>query len=284
MLHNTLEMMGDESMQKPLARWSFEWTNAATFAVALLGIGVLLLVFCEHRIALAFGETLLIVGILAIFVDPILKRKFQEDAARDIFHHILGFALPEKIREDLEKFIQEYGYYKKDVHIIAHAEIVNDTQVKLTVQIDSRVVAAKRGVQYQPHLAFEESLFPCDLSISITTEDGKEPERILSPNLQVLKEPMVLEWNGTGRTLRKDEQIREQIKYSVYRGLPDFHVIFFEKAVLDLQVTTTCDARLAVTSSRPETEMESPYYHQKVFRIADHIQIRWKPKPTLPSS
>ena len=35
-------------------------------------------------------EAAMIAGLLAVFVDPLVKAKAHKDATRDIFHHILG--------------------------------------------------------------------------------------------------------------------------------------------------------------------------------------------------
>lgn len=58
---------------------------------------------------------LLIAGILTLFVDPFIKKLARREAARDIFHHILGYKLPPAIREELERIVKDTKLYREEV-------------------------------------------------------------------------------------------------------------------------------------------------------------------------
>src|SRR4051794_2107939 len=70
-------------------------------------VGALGIWRCPDSLGTSFSEAFLIAGILSLTVDLYLKRKLQEDTARDIFHHLLGINLPGDLKDKLQKFFFE---------------------------------------------------------------------------------------------------------------------------------------------------------------------------------
>ena len=68
---------------------------------------------CPSQLGQKFHEAFLAAGVLSLSVDWWLKRKLQEDAAKDIFHHLLGITLPEKLRAKMQKLLKKMPYIEK---------------------------------------------------------------------------------------------------------------------------------------------------------------------------
>src|SRR5881396_3864670 len=85
------------------------------FAIGLMAIGFVGLRWCPDSFGLKLSEALLIAGVLTLTVDPFLKRRLFREASKDIFHHLLGFNLPEPIRERLKHIVNSSDLYRKDM-------------------------------------------------------------------------------------------------------------------------------------------------------------------------
>src|ERR1035437_3253873 len=67
----------------------------------------------------ALGEATLIAGLLTSSVDPFLKWKMQKEVAEDVFRNLLGFDLPQEIRDTLREFLESNRLYRRNVDIEA---------------------------------------------------------------------------------------------------------------------------------------------------------------------
>jgi hypothetical protein len=70
---------------------------------------------CHSQVISELAIALWIAGFLTLTVDPFVKRLARREAARDIFHHILGYKLPAPIRERLEGIVKDTKLYREDV-------------------------------------------------------------------------------------------------------------------------------------------------------------------------
>src|ERR1039458_144590 len=81
----------------------------------------------------------------------------QKEVAEDVFHNLLGFDLPEKIREALREFLESNRSYRRNVDIEATINPVrNEPLVEITFAVRAEVVAVAT-TDYQQHISFEES-------------------------------------------------------------------------------------------------------------------------------
>lgn len=279
LLDNVLQSRGEPMKKQQIfnelkLNWGWHQVVAVT---ALLAIGLTLFYKFEQGFGHAVGEAVLIAGLLAIAVDPFLKRRLQKEAAEDIFHHLLGFGLPEEIRNDLQQFVQSNHCYRENLVIRCEAHIVND-KVRLDVEISGKIVAAK-DTSYTPYIAFEESFNPIVNKFSISPVSRARDLNIPIVKLEESEnEQMVREWKAPGISLDKGEKLDTVIKYSVEGGLSDFYIIFFEHPAIFPIVELIPNSMLEMKASHTQRNPDGSYFYDKVFRQADHIQIRWRPK------
>jgi len=103
---------------------------------------------------------LLTAGVLAVAVDPFVKRKAQREATRDIFHHMLGFSLPAVIRERLQSTVEQTKLYRRNLieHVVVGEDgdyLVFETEVEFEV-----LNPTPHDLDFLPSLEFEKSEQP----------------------------------------------------------------------------------------------------------------------------
>src|ERR1700730_7053250 len=131
-----------------------DFVNLGGLLCSIVGLSGLWL--CPHEGTVhAIVEGLFIAGVLTIVVDPFLKRRLIKDAARDIFHHLLGLDLPVEIRDSLRDFVFKTDTYRNDMTVAAHVRKVADG-VEVDIKADAKVIAT-RSVKYIPGFAIEKA-------------------------------------------------------------------------------------------------------------------------------
>ena len=263
--------------------WRF-WLWLSRNSVWIIGIIIASIGACgvwriSSELGQRFSEAMLIAGILSISVDLWLKRKLQEDAARDIFHHLLGFSLPDELRRKLQRFVEENAIYRKDVSLTAHAEDTADGVI-LTITATATNVAAA-NTTYQQSLTFEESLEgkPIYASLRSSTHAFYALENA-ALQLKETDEPMLQCWKGDEVPMSRGDQLHSYAKFSVRRARNDFYVLFFGYSLINPTLRITASDTLCITASKDESTQinGTEYFYNRVFLQTDHIQIRWKPK------
>lgn len=244
-------------------------------------LGVLGISKCPNRIGEKLSEAFLIAGFLSLSVDWWLKRKLQEDAAKDIFQHLLGINLPPELRTKIQRFVEENCIYRTNVIIRVRVEDKIDG-VMLYVEMDAENRAAKEDT-YQQNLTFEEALQgePIRALLRSQTSDrsyysfvGSEMHLREKPD-----EPQVLQWQGRSVHLRPGDAVKSYVSFSVKRSRRDFYVIFFGRSTINPILQVTGSDTLSISASTEDATITGiEYAYRKVFLRGDHIQVRWKPK------
>jgi hypothetical protein len=88
-----------------IREWLAEWLGLLV-GIVLIIVGVVgHFKLHEYLLLRSLSEALLIAGILTLTVDPFIKRRLLREASKDIFRHMLGFALPDEIKERLNSIV-----------------------------------------------------------------------------------------------------------------------------------------------------------------------------------
>lgn len=275
--------MGSRREEQPVAEFRMRivrrWEQHSVFIIGifLTFFGVWGVWKCPSELGLRLSEALLIAGVLSLSVDIHLKRKLQEDAARDIFHHLLGINLPIELRTKLQEFVSENAVYRKNVSVVADAtQIAGGVELKIT--INATIVAAKYA-RYCQSLDAEEPLEARILYASLRSPTKSlYAHSVNDITMHTTDEPMVLEWKGKKQILSRDDELTSYIQYVVKGKLKDFYVIFFGTSVIYPTVRVTASDGLEIFASNADQKNGNEYVYKKVFLKGDHIQIRWKPK------
>jgi hypothetical protein len=262
--------------------WLFIQRNSVwIIGIVIGGLGIWGMWKCPEEIGQKLSEAILIAGVLSISVDVWLKRKLQEEAAKDLFQHLLGMNLPKELRRALQRLIEESAIYRKDVDISVHVEDKDDSVI-LTVTLDAVNVGAKDST-YRQYLTLEEAYEGKPLYASLRT--SKEPVYALTEDKLCLKEklpeePMVWHWEGKEMPIGYDDELIQYTKFTVKRSRKDFYIIFFGRPTIHPTLRVTGSETLNIYASvDDDTSVNgNEYVYTRVFLRGDHIQIRWKPK------
>lgn len=120
---------------KPQEHWFRIWM------LALLMIGAAIAIMYaipDKRFASAVADALLIAGILALCVDPLLKRDLLTEASRGVFFHILGFDHHPQVKEKLKEIV----YGTKILRTKMHSTVTVEPQADgfmVTVEYESEL-------------------------------------------------------------------------------------------------------------------------------------------------
>jgi hypothetical protein len=237
-------------------------------------VGAAGLWWCPDALGIRFSEAFLIAGILSLTVDLYLKRKLQEDAARDIFHHLLGVNLPADLKDKLQNFFFENRSYRKNVIIEAHGEKVSDG-ILFSISVSSTVVATA-DTNYRQGLWFEESENPQLLQVSMTsTAKASASYSLLNPPL--VRKQDVLEWRGKKIPMNRDDELTTYAKFTVkQQETTGFWTHNFGASTIHPRVRISAGEGLKVTASIADQVNGNEHIYKKVFLAGDHVQIRWK--------
>jgi hypothetical protein len=284
LLKNALESGLSERESVSLKLWQI-WLWLRRNSVWLVGI-VLTIVGvwgtwkCPNELGRKLCESFIVAGILSISVDVWLKRRLQEDAAKDIFHHLLGMSLPAELREHLQVVLEENTIYRPSITHRINVEDNGDS-VTLSVEIDAVNKAAKDS-EYCQSLMLEEA-FNGHLQYA-SLRSVKDSHYVLTEKeLNLAKdkpEPMVWSWEGPTVPLAKGEELHQHVRFTVKRARSDFYILFFGRPSINPTIRVTGSDTLFITASADsKTQVNGDeYVYKRVFLRGDHLQIRWKPK------
>jgi hypothetical protein len=263
-----------ESQNVQELKW--KWFHMASVAGLILG-GAVLLIYDFWK---SLGEALLIAGILAIVVDPYLKRRIQKEAGLDIFHHLLGFALPLEIKERLKQIVIGTKLYRQDMTMVC---TFSATSTGMKIEFETRfevVNPTPEIVPFRQRLQFEKSEVPTLLSISLTGDPQYGKDAKLSP---LRGEEAVLAYEGRAIKIKPKEANERawfSSGYSCEYPMSGFHVQNFGYPTIGFTLKVRSKPKnLRVTATPADKQTESEWVYPGLFMTGDHIQIRWEMNP-----
>jgi hypothetical protein len=259
--------------------WFKEWVGAVIGAV-LIALGIVGLIYLhQYEIAKDLCETAILAGVVTLTVDPFLKRRLAKEASRNIFHYLLGFDLPEEIRESLTGHLKNTRHYREDLEMEVQVTPHGQDKAAITISQRSKVVAVK-DCEYVQELNFEESECGQILEVSVTgnRDTSMDYQKRNVPLKKDSPEPWVYTWKGPPIDLKKEERITAYARFTVIRGRSDFFTMNFAAPVVRPRVHILDSEGFSVIASATPQRNGSFYIYRKVFLPADHIQVRWKPK------
>jgi hypothetical protein len=121
------------------------------------------------------GESLLIAGLLALVVDPALKREFLKEASKGVFHLMLGFDQPAEIRERLRDIVFDTKLYRESFEIKCRIARQADGTAKLYFESSYYVVnPTPEDQKYCHRVQFEEGERPSlEVFVRSNRREGK---------------------------------------------------------------------------------------------------------------
>ena len=257
------------------------WYEVKTsyLAILLIVCGLVLMTFGGNGVGRTAGEAVFIAGVLTLTVDPYLKKRFQREAAQDIFHYLLGHGLPLDIKTHLRDIVLKTIYYRRDMVILCEPRMDSDS-VTLDLDLSWEIVnPGRQEIKYNQALQFEESENPVGIAASLVSK--KETYTTIPVFVPMSTEPQVVEWNGEIVDIEPEERgilYRFSARYTVNLPKRFFHVINFGTPTIGLTVRLrNVPAALEIDVTPAPTQTKTEWVYDRLFMQTDHVQIRWRP-------
>jgi hypothetical protein len=217
---------------------------------------------------------LIIAGVLAITVDPFVKRRAHREATRDIFHHMLGFSLPEVIRERLQNTVEKTKLYRQNFaeHIVITEDgesVVFDTEVEFEIANPT-----PHDLSFAPLLQFERSEQPVLKSLTCFGEPNCGKGMKLGPT----SNGMSFECKGAEVKIPSGGSKQFKYEYSVkYPTALGFYYPNFQYPTIGLGLTIKAPANFKVKATPAEYEADGEWrYPKRLFMPGEQFGIIWE--------
>jgi hypothetical protein len=255
------------------ALWK-KWSGFVVGAILIL-VGSLMLLFRPQSLARDFGIALLIAGVLTVTVDPYIKGKAQRETARDIFHHMLGYGLPEQIQNRLREIVETTEWYRTDMDVRYAVSESSDSVLFETEQEFTITNATNHDLDFEPAMEFEKTEYPVLRRVICFQDKGYGREAALRPHTM---EPRAVEYRGKPLKIEAGGKRRfkyeYRIQYPIASGVFSLH---FKYPTIGLALSVKSPEGLRVTASPAAQECVGEWrYVDRLFMPGDHTEIRWE--------
>lgn len=217
----------------------------------------------------------MIAGILTSTVDPFMKRQARREATRDIFQHMLGFSLPEVIRERLQNTVEKTKLYRENMtqHIVMSEE---GDLVVFNVETEFKMVnPTPHAVAFSPYLQFERGESASLMSVTCFEYPNCGENATLSPSNSGIGS---LEFRGkTVNIPPSGGSLRFKYEYLVkYPASLGFWYPNFQYPTIGLALTIKAPSNFAVRATPADNESPGEWrYPNKLFMPGEHLDIAW---------
>lgn len=230
---------------------------------------------CHSQVVSEIGIALWIAGLLTLTIDPFIKRLARREAARDIFHHILGYKLPSAIRERLELIVRDTKLYREDV--TKRVEMSEDGDfVVFDIEMGFFVVnPVNHDLSFEPTIQFENG------------ERGKIKRIIHFGNTSYGQDAEAKPVGNLGASEYKGKPVRipsgnrEEFKYEYRVMFPTDLGFWFPNFVLPtIGLSLTIKHPVGFNVKATDSQVPSPEgewkYPTKLWMRSEHLEIVWK--------
>ncbi len=260
---------------RPKENWFRIWMLAALLIVAAIAMIKLV---PENRLVSALADAILIAGILALGVDPLLKRDLLTEASRGIFVHLLGFEHHPQVKDKLKQIVFETKLLRNRFSNTVTIE-PRDEAFLITVDYETEIInATNTTVPYEPFIEWNAAQSPTVSRMTFVATDGSEASDEVNVELKE-NEPGMLSaklskvdmkphsrggvaYHGSGRyTFRSKHGYMLQ-----YMGLPTLTVIF----------RVIVPEGYEVSASKAAVHTGNYWEYSGIRMSGEHISLRWK--------
>jgi hypothetical protein len=252
--------------------------NAFIIGPLLIAVGLLVGTLSEVAVVQELRVALVIAGVLAVTVDPLIKGKAHRQAVRDVFHHMLGFNLPLPIRNRLLDIVTKTTLYRENTVMRVALSESGDLLV-FDVEMEFEVVnPTLYTVPFQPRFEFETGEHPTLRSVTCFGE----PDYGKGATLEHKKgEPSVIGYWGREIDLASGERHRFKVEYTMeYPLVLGFYIQHFQYPTIGLALTVKHPASIVVTATPAQSQSDGEWRYTALFMPGDYMQIKWERRAT----
>jgi hypothetical protein len=224
---------------------------------------------------------LFVAGLLAVVVDPFLKRKLLQEASRGIFEHIIGFDHEPQLKAEIRRIAFETKLYQKDYNLTCIVQPNTDGSVTLILSKEVEVLNESLNVErYKPGWRFTETDRPTGCKVEHII-DGRDCTEV---NVEFKEDG-----NGYLAAFAPEVEIKPKHERTRYRFVSKcsaiqpqnwYHPIYFGLPTIDVRISATAPPSWKVwIGSQTPQEGTAMFHDSGLFMTGRHIEIHWR-KPS----
>jgi hypothetical protein len=255
------------------------WFRIWMFATLLIIAGVAAIKYLpENRVISTAADAVLIAGILALAVDPLMKRDLLAEASRGIFVHLLGFEHHPQVKDKLKQIVFETKLLRNRLSNNVTIEPLNDGFL-ITVDYETEIVnPTNTTIPFEPFIEWDASHRPTVPRMTFVATDGSQewteinvPLREDDPGVLSAKPHKVdikphskggisYHASGTYTFFTKHGYMLQ------YMGLPTLSVMF----------RVNVPEGYEVSASKGDVHTGNYWEYSGIRMVGEHIGIRWR--------
>ncbi len=255
------------------------WFRIWMLAILLVITGGLIMRYLpECRVANKAADALVIAGVLALGVDPLLKRALLAEASKGIFIHLLGFEHRPEVKEKIKEIVFETKLIRKYADFRCNVEEKDGGGFTITVEYDTEIVNPTHvPVEYKPWLDFDMAHNPEVLQMSLTSSDGKYSWNDVPKPKET--EPGVIAFEGKKFLIAPETNGITYLTHVIFKirtglGYEQFH---FGKPTLKATLRVALPEGYEASMSPPATSTNENFWQFDTIQMpGDHVTLRWR--------
>lgn len=255
------------------------WFRIWMLATLLIIAGIAVIKYLpENHVASSAADAVLIAGILALGVDPFVKRDLLTEASRGIFVHLLGFEHHPQVKDKLKQIVFETKLLRSRFNNNVTVEPQGDAFL-ITVDYDTEIInPTNTTVPFQPFIEWDAAHKPKVRRMTFVATDGSE--EWTEPDVPLLEnEPGML--SAKPRKVDIKPHSNGRISYHAsgrytfltkhgyllqYMGLP----------TLEMSFRVNIPDGYEVSASKANVQSGNYWEYSGIRMVGEHISIRWR--------
>jgi hypothetical protein len=226
----------------------------------------------------SLGEAAIIAALLIFLVDPFLKARLLREAAKDIFHHLLGFDQPPEIKKRLQSIVFDTKLFRRDFCMRCSLVPESGNLMRLECECSFDVVNPTSDAISYPHLAqFEKSENPQYRQMTLVSV--QENYAKIPKVTDKADDPWVLEANAGETNIQPSSShitYRFGTDFSLEYPQEFFHAVHFTHPTIGVTIELLPPVGYEAVASPTKTVAGNTWKYEKLFMPAEHVDIRWR--------
>jgi hypothetical protein len=263
------------------------------WTIALCCIGVLLLYLGEapwgwldyrpvlaRRLAPAFGEALVIAGVLALVVDPWLKHKLYKEAVRNVFEHLIGFDHEPELKARIRSIAFDTKIYIRDYDLTCEIAERQDGD-GVVIKAIKTVHVVNQGLEdqsFQPGwvFAWPDRASRCKVIHFIDDVQSKIEDLGFAEKdhgyLDTLSQPVTIKPRRTGKRYCFRAECTFEAPHDSY------HPMYFSHPTIGVSIQVKGPEGWTVWVGRESSPLsnEAAFHNKGINMTAQKIEIQWR--------
>lgn len=248
-------------------------------ALFLIVLGVGFMAYSEGKLLESTGESLIVAGVLALFVDPFLKQKMLKEASQGIFVHLLGFEHHPQVKDKLKEIVFETKLLRTRLDVNCTIEPRAEGFYWFHVEFVSEIVnPTNNAVDYKPGIECEAAHKLEVPRMSLTSEDGRvEWTTSAIDTIELKGSPGVVEIKTKTFKLQPNVRYRVHGQYKM-KLLHGYNIFYAGRPTLRMSIRANAPPDYEIQATPTTVRTDGYWEYPNIQMVGDHVTLRWRKK------